>query len=205
MSDRGPIEAAIAGLSSGGSTSGAAGINLAYEQAELGFMEGGINHVLLCTDGDFNVGASSDASLVSLIEVKRKNGVTLTVLGFGAGNLNDSMMEAITNAGNGIYGVISSEDQAVDYVNDRLLSTMNHIAKDVKIQVEFNAAKVLAYRLLGYENRALADDQFTDDKVDAGEIGSGHTVTALYELVLIGGDDPGSRGRPRGPGRRRLR
>ncbi len=196
ITDRATIEAAITGLSSGGSTSGAAGITLAYEQAEVGFKEGGINHVLLCTDGDFNVGISSNADLVSLIEEKRKTGITLTVLGFGYGNLNDSMMEAITNAGNGVYGVISSEDQAVKYVNERLLSTMNHIAKDVKIQVEFSPSKVLAYRLLGYENRALEDDQFTDDKVDAGEIGSGHTVTALYEVVLLGNEIPAPEGAP---------
>jgi len=196
VSDRATIEAAISGLSSGGSTAGAAGITLAYQQAKAGFIEGGINHVLLCTDGDFNVGASSTDALVQLIEEKRKTGITLTVLGFGYGNLNDAMMEAITNAGNGIYSVISSEDQAISYVHKRLLQTFNQIAKDVKIQVELNPEKVLAYRLLGYENRALADDQFKDDRVDAGEVGSGHTVTALYELVLVGDTIPTPEGAP---------
>ena len=197
------IQTAIDALKAGGSTSGAAGIDLAYSQAMAGFIPGGINHVLLCTDGDFNVGASSNADLLQLIEEKRKSGVTLTVLGFGNGNLNDSMMEAVSNAGNGIYAVITDPDQAIAYVNNRLLSTFNQIAKDVKIQVEFNAKYVFAYRLLGYENRALKDDEFIDDKVDAGEIGAGHTVTALYELVLAGNGVPEAEGAPAlfmGPG-----
>ena len=190
------IAAAIAGLGAGGGTAGAAGLTLAYEQAELGFVQGGLNHILLCSDGDFNVGPSSDTALVALVTEKRKTGITLTVLGFGAGNLNDSMMEKVSNAGNGIYGVIASEDQAIDYVNDRLLSTLYLIAKDVKIQVVFNPETVHAYRLLGYENRAIADDLFKDDTVDAGEIGSGHTVTALYEVVLTGGAIPAAEGAP---------
>ena len=190
VADRETISAAINSFTSGGSTAGASGINLAYEQATAGFIEGGINHVILCTDGDFNVGASSNTALVELIEEKRESGVTLTTLGFGTGNLNDSMMEAVSNAGNGVYGVITDEDHAIDYVHERMLSTLVHIAKDMKIQVEFNADHVLAYRLLGYENRAIADQDFRDDAVDAGEIGSGHQVTALYELVLSGGAVP---------------
>lgn len=196
VSDAETIRAAINGLQSGGGTAGASGIELAYEQAEDGFKEGGINHVILCTDGDFNVGVSNTDALVELIEEKRRSGITLTVLGFGYGNLNDAMMEAITNAGNGIYAVISDRDHAVDYAHNDLLATILHIAKDMKIQVEFNAAIVYAYRLLGYENRALQDDQFRDDTVDAGEIGSGHTVTALYELVLVGDEIPTAEGAP---------
>lgn len=190
VSEKETIAAVIANFKSGGSTAGAAGITLAYQQAEKGFVKGGINHVLLCSDGDFNVGISSKQDLVKLIEDKRKTGITLTVLGFGTGNLNDAMMEAVSNAGNGIYGVISSADQAIDYVHERLLGTLVHIARDMKIQVEFNAKKVKAYRLLGYENRKLADNQFKDDTIDAGDVGEGHTVTALYELVLSGGAIP---------------
>jgi len=195
-SQRAHIEAAIDGLTSAGGTAGASGINLAYEQAAKGFITGGINHVLLCTDGDFNIGISDTSALVALIEEKRKTGVTLTALGFGYGNLNDAMMEAVTNAGNGIYSVISDEDQAISYTHDKLLRTLNLVAKDVKIQVEFNAAQVYAYRLLGYENRALQDDQFRDDKVDAGEVGSGHTVTAIYELALKPTEVPDVQGAP---------
>jgi Ca-activated chloride channel family protein len=145
---------------------------------------------VLCTYVDFIVGVSSENGLVELITEKRYSGVTVTALVFGTGNLNDSMMEAVSNAGNGIYGVISSEAQAEQYVHEKLLSTLIHIAKDVKIQVEFNADHVYAYRLLGYENRALADDDFRDDVVDAGEIGAGHRVTALYELVMAGDSIP---------------
>jgi Ca-activated chloride channel family protein len=186
----------IAGLTAAGSTAGGSGIDLAYEQAELAFIEGGINHVVLCTDGDFNVGPYTTAELVELVVEKRKTGVTLTTLGYGADNLNDAMMEAVSNAGNGVYGMISNADQAVEYVNQRLLSTLVHIAKDMKIQVEFNRERVLAYRLLGYENRAIADDDFRDDIVDAGEIGEGHRVTALYELVLTGSEIPTADGAP---------
>ncbi len=196
VSSSGIIEDAINSLGSGGSTAGAAGINLAYQQAEKGFIGEGINHVVLCTDGDFNVGPSSDEELVALIEEKRKTGITLTVLGFGIGNLNDSMMEKLSNAGNGNYGVISSESQADDYVEKRLLSNLVLIAKDMKIQVEFNPDHVQAYRLLGYENRAIADDDFRDDKVDGGEVGAGHRVTALYELVLVGQSIPDVDGAP---------
>lgn len=186
----------IEGLSAGGSTAGGAGITLAYEQAQAGFIEGGLNHVLLCTDGDFNVGLSSTEELVKLIVEKRKTGITLTALGFGIGNLNDAMMEAISNHGNGIYGVIGSSEQATRYVQERMLSTLVHIAKDMKIQVEFNPEQVYAYRLLGYENRAIADDDFRNDVIDAGDVGAGHRVTALYELVLAGGAIPEVAGAP---------
>ena len=196
VSDRATIEQVINGLSAGGSTAGAAGIDLAYEQAEAAFLENGINHVLLCTDGDFNVGTSDTDALVDLIEQKRETGITLTVLGFGSGNLNDGMMEAITNAGNGVYGVITDSDQAARYVHERLLQGMTYIAKDMKLQIEFNPNEVYAYRLLGYENRAIADQLFRDDTVDAGEVGAGHRVTALYELVLPGGEIPLPEGAP---------
>lgn len=196
VSEESTIAAVIDDLESGGSTAGAAGLTLAYEQATEGYIEGGINHVILCTDGDFNVGPSSNQELLDLIKTKRQTGVTLAVLGFGVGNLNDSMMEAVSNAGNGVYGVIADQDSAARYVHDRLLSTLTFIAKDVKLQVELNPEHALAYRLLGYENRALADDEFRDDTVDAGEIGAGHTVTALYELVMRGGDVPVVDGAP---------
>lgn len=192
ISERTQIENVIASFNSGGSTAGAAGIDLAYQQAESAFLEGGVNHVLLCTDGDFNVGPSSTAALVDLIEVKRESGVTLTVLGFGVGNLNDAMMELISNKGNGIYGVISSAETASRYVEERMLSSFNLIAKDLKLQIEFNPDHVTAYRLLGYENRSIADDDFREDSIDAGEVGAGHQVTALYELILSGQEIPSS-------------
>ena len=196
VSDRATLEATIQSLAAGGSTAGASGLTLAYEQAEAGFIEGGINHVLLCTDGDFNVGPSSTEELLSLIEQQRQTGVTLTALGFGVGNLNDAMMEAITNSGNGVYAVISDADQAQTYVQDRLLSTMNFIAKDVRLQVEFNPAEVYAYRLLGYENRAVLDEQYRDRTLDAGEIGAEHQVTALYEIVPNGTAVPSAEDAP---------
>ncbi|NRA32284.1 MAG: von Willebrand factor type A domain-containing protein [Polyangiaceae bacterium] len=189
VSDSDTILSAINSFSAGGSTAGGSGINLAYDQASAGFIDGGINQVILMTDGDFNVGVSSDTDLTTLIEEKRQSGVMLSVLGFGSYN-NDSMMESISNAGNGTYAVIGSEGSARSYVEDRLLSNLHFVAQDMKIQVEFNPAHVLAYRLLGYENRAIADNLFRDDTVDAGEIGAGHQVTALYELVLPGGTIP---------------
>jgi Ca-activated chloride channel family protein len=196
VSDRDTIVREITELSSSGGTNGASGINLAYDQASLAFIQGGINHVILCTDGDFNVGISSTDALVELIREKRQTGITFTALGFGRGNLNDAMLEAISNAGNGFYGVISSEAHAAEYVDARLLSTLSLIARDMKVQVEFNPEQVAAYRLLGYENRAIADQDFRDDIVDAGEIGAGHRVTALYELVLAGGSVPDVTGAP---------
>ncbi|MBN1605790.1 MAG: von Willebrand factor type A domain-containing protein [Polyangiaceae bacterium] len=194
VSSRVIIEQEIAALTAGGSTAGAAGLELAYQQAEAGFIEGGINHIVLCTDGDFNVGVSTTEGLLALIKEKRESGITLTALGFGSNN--DSMMEAVSNAGNGIYGVIADEDHATTYVHERMLSTLVHIAKDVKLQVEFNPDEVYAYRLLGYVNRAIADTDFRNDAVDAGEIGAGHRVTALYELVLVGHDIPTATGAP---------
>lgn len=182
-------------LRAGGSTNGGAGIQLAYEQAISAYRDDGINHVILCSDGDFNVGITGNA-LVDYIKEQRETGVTFTALGFGAGNLNDAMMENTSNAGNGIYGVISSFDQAINYVHERLLNNLYYIAKDVKIQVVFNPEKVAAYRLLGYENRDIADDDFTDDTVDAGEIGAGHRVTALYEIAYDINDIPMPEGAP---------
>ncbi len=196
VSEATTIRAVIDGLQASGSTAGASGIMLAYEQAQAAFIPGGINHVVMCTDGDFNVGISSSDALVQLIEEKRKTGVTLTALGFGADNLNDAMMERVSNAGDGVYSVISSEQQAANYVRDGLLASIVHIAKDVKIQVEFNPTLVSAYRLLGYENRDIADRDFRNDLVDAGEIGAGHQVTALYELVLQGAAIPAVVGAP---------
>ena len=142
------------------------GIALAYATAKKHFVANGVNRVILATDGDFNVGPSSDAALLEFIEDKRKTGITLTVLGFGVGNLNDSMMEKISNAGNGFYAMISSKDQAERYVENRMLATMVLIAKDMKIQIEFNPAKVAAYRLIGYENRMLKTEDFDNDAKD---------------------------------------
>jgi Ca-activated chloride channel family protein len=194
VSDAATIVKVIDSLAAGGSTNGAGGIQLAYQQARAAYKDGGINHVVMCTDGDFNVGAASDSELLKLIRNERKTGVTLTALGFGTGNLNDSMMEKVSNAGNGIYAVINSAEYARTYAEDRILATLHHVAKDVKIQVEFNPKLVAAYRLLGYEDRAIADQDFRDDTVDAGEIGAGHRVTALYELVLAGDEVPMPKG-----------
>lgn len=190
VSERDKIEGVIAGLTSGGSTNGEGGITAAYAQAESVFIEDGINHIILCTDGDFNVGLSSTDEMEALVEEKRKSGITLTALGFGGGNFNDAMMERISNIGNGTYAYIGNESDADKYAERRLLQSLVHIAKDVKIQVEFNPEFVHAYRLLGYENRAIADDDFRDDVIDAGEIGSGHRVTALYELAFNDADLP---------------
>jgi len=196
VSDSARITAVIDGLSSGGSTYGAGGLTLAYEQARLAFIEGGINHIVLCTDGDFNVGPSSTTELLAIVKQQRDSGITLTALGFGVGNLNDQMMEAISDAGNGVYGMISSPTQADQYAAERMLSTLVHVARNMKVQVSFNAARVTAYRLLGYEDRAVADADFRNDKVDGGEVGAGHRVTALYELVLAGQPVPNPDGAP---------
>jgi len=196
VSQRAAIEAAIGMLGARGGTAGADGLQLAYDQATAGFITDGINHIIMCTDGDFNVGPYRTDELVGIVEQRRSTGVTFTALGFGRGNLNDEMMEAISNAGNGIYRVISGIKTAQRYVSSRLLSDVVHIAKDVKLQVEFNPALVQAYRQVGYENRQLADNEFRDDAVDAGEIGSGHQMTALYELVLVDGVVPMPAGAP---------
>jgi Ca-activated chloride channel family protein len=184
--DKARILPIIDSLVASGSTAGAAALTLAYDQARRGFISGGINHILMCTDGDFNVGPSTTEELLALVKQQRQTGITLTVLGFGIGNLNDQMMERVSNAGNGIYGVISSATNADRYVDERLLSTLEHVAQNMKIQVEFNPARVVSYRLLGYEDRAVADKDFRNDLVDGGEVGAGHRVTALYELLLTG-------------------
>ncbi|WP_206028574.1 VWA domain-containing protein [Thalassoroseus pseudoceratinae] len=180
---QGDILEIIRKLESGGSTNGAAGITLAYQQAVQNFIEDGANRVILCTDGDFNVGVSSDSELVKVIEKKRESGVFLSVLGFGMGNLKDGKLEKLADKGNGFYGYIDSEREAKRVFERELAGTLYTIAKDVKIQVEFNPAKVGAYRLVGYENRMLAARDFHDDRKDAGEIGAGHSVTALYEII----------------------
>lgn len=185
-SDRGKILSAMDNLRSGGSTNGGQGIQLAYKVAEDNFIANGNNRIILATDGDFNVGMSNDEALVNLIEQKRKSNVFLSVFGFGRGNLNDSMMEKLSNKGNGNYAYIDSIDEAKKALGNQVAGTLYTIAKDVKIQVEFNPAKVAGYRLIGYENRKMADRDFNDDKKDAGEIGSGHSVTALYEIVPAG-------------------
>jgi Ca-activated chloride channel family protein len=178
---------AIERLEAGGSTNGGAGIELAYRLARQHFIEGGTNRVLLATDGDFNVGVTSQDDLVSLIEREAKSGVFLTLLGFGMGNLKDGTMEQLSNKGNGNYAYIDSLKEAKKVLVDELQANLVTIAKDVKIQVEFNPARVQSYRLIGYENRALAARDFNDDTKDAGEIGAGHSVTALYEIVPAGG------------------
>ncbi|WP_309399232.1 YfbK domain-containing protein [Cerasicoccus maritimus] len=182
------IQHALEQLKSGGSTNGGQGIELAYQVAQKHFTEGGNNRVILCTDGDFNVGVSDRGQLTRLIEDKAKSGVYLSVCGFGMGNLKDDMMESLSNSGNGNYAYIDNMREARKVFGQDLSGTMLTIAKDVKIQVEFNPANVAAYRLIGYENRMLAAKDFNDDQKDAGEIGAGHTVTALYEIVPVGAD-----------------
>lgn len=182
-SDKWTIKQAINNLSAGGSTAGGAGIQLAYSIAQQNFINGGNNRVILATDGDFNVGVSSDNELVSIIESKRHQGIFLTVLGFGTGNLKDSKMEKIADKGNGNYFYIDTLNEGRKVLVQELGSTLFTIAKDVKLQVEFNPQQVKAYRLIGYENRTMAAQDFNDDTKDAGELGAGHTVTALYEIV----------------------
>jgi secreted protein with Ig-like and vWFA domain len=177
------ILAAIDRLSAGGSTHGSAGIKLAYEQAVDGFIKGGVNRVILCTDGDFNVGVSSPEELEKLIKHKARTGVFLSVLGFGSGNLQDRTMETLADKGNGNYAYIDSLSEARKVLVEQMSETLDTIAKDVKIQVEFNPAAVRSYRLIGYENRLLAKEDFNDDTKDAGEVGAGHSVVALYEIV----------------------
>jgi Ca-activated chloride channel family protein len=179
---KGEILSAIDQLNAGGSTNGGAGINLAYDLARANFVPGGTNRVILCTDGDFNVGVTDNQSLEKLIQEKAKTGVFLSVLGFGMGNLKDDKMETLADKGNGHYAYIDSAQEARKVLVDELAGTLLTIAKDVKIQVEFNPAQVSRYRLIGYENRVMANQDFRDDAKDAGEIGAGHTVTALYEI-----------------------
>ncbi len=177
--DRAAIDAAIEELQAGGSTAGGEGIQLAYATARQQFVRGGINRVILATDGDFNVGVSSEGELTRLIEGQAKSGVFLTVLGFGDGNLKDSTMEALADHGNGQYAYIDSQIEAQRALVEQAGGTLITVAKDVKIQVEFNPKFVSSYRLIGYENRLLAAEDFRDDSKDAGEIGAGHSVVAL--------------------------
>ncbi len=182
------ILSALQNLESGGSTAGGAGIKLAYKLAKENFIKNGNNRVILATDGDFNVGASSDQDMQDLIEKKRETGVFLSVIGFGYGNYKDSKLEILADKGNGNHAYIDNMLEAQKVFGKEFGGTLYTIAKDVKIQVEFNPKKVQAYRLIGYENRLLADEDFVDDKKDAGELGSGHKVTALYEVVPVGVD-----------------
>lgn len=180
------IEAALDHLSAGGSTNGGAGIQLAYRLARDGFVKDGVNRVVLATDGDFNVGTVDFEALKNLVETQRKSGIALTTLGFGAGNYNDRLMEQLADAGNGNYAYIDTLQEANKVLVEQMSATLLTIAQDVKIQVEFNPAVVEEYRLIGYENRVLQREDFNNDAVDAGDIGAGHTVTALYEIALKG-------------------
>ncbi len=184
--EKAAILAALDRLEAGGSTNGGEGIRLAYRVAEENLAAEGINRVILCTDGDFNVGVTSQGDLTRLIEEKAESGVYLTVLGFGMGNYKDSTLEKLADKGNGNYGYVDTIHEARKLLVEQLAGTLVTIAKDVKIQVEFNPSRIGAYRLIGYENRMLRDEDFRDDTKDAGEIGAGHTVTALYELVPPG-------------------
>jgi Ca-activated chloride channel homolog len=183
--DKEVIREALSRLDAGGSTAGGAGLMLAYQAAKQSFIKGGNNRVILATDGDFNVGISNDDELVRLIEEKRKSGVYLSVLGFGTGNIKDAKMEQLADKGNGNYFYIDNINEARKVLVEKMAGTLFAIAKDVKLQIEFNPALVKSYRLVGYENRVLAAEDFNDDKKDAGELGSGTNVTALYEIVPV--------------------
>jgi Ca-activated chloride channel family protein len=183
------IMEAIDKLHAGGSTAGGAGLKLAYEEAGKNFVVGGNNRIILATDGDFNVGESSNGAMERLVEAKREEGVFLTVLGFGMGNVKDDKMEIIADKGNGNYSYIDNLQEARRVLVREFGGTLFTIAKDVKFQLEFNPEKVSSYRLIGYENRLLSDEDFNDDRKDAGEMGAGHNVTALYELIPAGSDE----------------
>lgn len=189
-SDKQKIMEALDNLQAGGSTAGGAGIQLAYKIAEKNLVKGGNNRVILCTDGDFNVGVSSPTELESLIESKRKSGVFLTVLGYGMGNYKDNKLQTLAQKGNGNHAYIDNLQEANKVLVNEFGGTMYAVAKDVKLQVEFNPNFVNAYRLIGYETRLLEDEDFNDDTRDAGELGAGHTVTALYEIVPVGVNVP---------------
>lgn len=196
-SEQEAILVAVEGLKAGGSTNGGEGIQLAYQMARDQFVAGGVNRIVLCTDGDFNVGMTSTEELIDLVEENAKGDLFLTVLGFGMEDTNDEMLEEITNRGNGIYGFIDNRREAHRQMVQQLIGNLVNVAKDVKIQVEFNPKKVKAYRLLGYENRTLTTEDFEDDSKDAGEIGAGHQVTALYEIAPANSDvTPGNNVRP---------
>ncbi len=180
------VEAALACLDAGGSTAGGQGIELAYATARAAFRKGAVNRIILATDGDFNVGISDNKALEELVKRHRDAGITLTTLGFGSGNYNEAMMERIADVGNGNYAYIDSAMEAQKVLGDEMSATLVTIASDVKVQVEFDPAQVAQYRLIGYENRALREEDFTNDAVDAGDMGAGHQVTALYEVVPAG-------------------
>jgi Ca-activated chloride channel family protein len=184
------IFAALDRLSAGGSTNGGAGIQLAYKVAREGYIPGGINRVLIATDGDFNVGVTSRGDLVRLLEDERKSGVFLTVLGVGTGNIKDSAMEELADVGNGNYAYLDSDDEARKVLVTQAASTLVTVAKDVKVQVEFNPLRVQAYRLIGYEDRVMRAEDFRNDARDSGDMGAGHSVTALYEIAPPGTDAP---------------
>ncbi|HVT52780.1 MAG TPA: VWA domain-containing protein, partial [Dongiaceae bacterium] len=184
--DKDKIDDALERLQAGGSTAGGEGIQLAYAMAKQARIDGGINRIILATDGDFNVGITDLDQLKSMVEDSRKSGIALSTLGFGEGNYNDALMEQIADIGNGNYGYVDSLKEAKRLLVDQLDATIETIAKDVKVQIEFNPAIVAEYRLIGYENRALKREDFNNDRKDAGEIGAGHTVTALYEIALVG-------------------
>ncbi|MFP5441676.1 MAG: vWA domain-containing protein [Gammaproteobacteria bacterium] len=186
-SEREKIRRAIDNLSAGGSTAGEAGIRLAYRMAKSGYIKGGINRVLIATDGDFNVGLTDFEALKDLVERERESGVQFSSLGFGTGNYNEQLMEQLADAGNGSYGYIDTLQEGRKVLVDQVRSTLVTVAKDVKVQVEFNPQAVGEYRLIGYENRVLAREDFNNDKVDAGDVGAGATVTALYEITPAGG------------------
>ncbi len=185
------IDAALNGLNAGGSTHGSAGIKLAYAKAREAFIAGGINRVILATDGDFNVGTVDHRALLDLIERERKGGISLTTLGFGRGNINDHTMEQLADHGNGNYAYIDTLLEAQKVLVQQRGGTLYTVAGDVKLQIEFNPARVSEYRLIGYENRVLRREDFNNDKVDAGDLGAGHSVVALYEIALT--DSPGRR------------
>jgi Ca-activated chloride channel homolog len=188
-SEKTKIKNAIDGLEAGGSTAGGAGIELAYKVASQNFIKNGNNRIILCTDGDFNVGPSSDSELFDIIEKEKKTGVFLTVLGYGMGNYKDAKMEKLADKGNGNHAYIDNEMEAKKVLVNEFGGTLFTIAKDVKLQIEFNPNKVQSYRLIGYENRMLSKEDFNNDNKDAGELGSGHTVTAVYEVIPVGVKD----------------
>jgi Ca-activated chloride channel family protein len=188
-SDKALILDAIERLQAGGSTHGAEGIRAAYEMARQAFLPRGNNRVILATDGDFNVGVSSDDELVRLIEKERESGVFLSVLGFGMGNLKDSKMEKLADHGNGNYAYVDTLAEARKVLVEQMSATLATVAKDVKLQIEFNPARVKAWRLAGYENRVLRPEEFNDDKKDAGDLGAGHQVTAIYEIIPAGSSE----------------
>ncbi len=186
VEDKSVILDALDALSAGGGTNGEAGILAAYQLAEQAYRDDGVNRVILCSDGDMNIGVTGNA-LVRLVEQNRDRGIFLTTLGFGTGNYNDEQMEQLADNGNGNYAYIDSKNEALRVLGENLVSTLQVVAKDVKLQVEFDPTVVEQWRLIGYENRLLLDEQFSDDTVDAGDIGAGHHVTALYEVILTDG------------------